>query len=397
MYTKQKHYEGGSKHARFLAFKLRKQQADNTVYSIKDPVTKQTHHDIDNIKSCFKLFYEKLYTQLQVDNDSKMDDFLKSVNLPVLSETQNNTLMSAITTEEVKNAITRQKTNRSPGPDGYTAQWYKTLRDVLTPILVKTFNWVLQTKETPISWREAIISVIPKPGKDKSECTNYRPISVLNLDNKLFTSIFAKRFDKILPQIIHLDQTEFIQSRQTQDNIRRTLQINRNTTQNNLQAMIVSLDAEKAFDSVRWTFLFKVMEKCGFNETIIQTIETLYKNPSARLKINGELSESFILEQSTRQGCPLSPLLFAIFIEPLAQGIRQNEAIEGIKMVDDQKLALFTDDVLVYLCNPTRSLPALMTCLNEYGSFSGYKLNVQKHRFLGLITILLLISVRNIS
>ena len=60
--------------------------------------------------------------------------------------------------------------------------------------------------------------------------------------------------------------------------------------------MIVSLDVEKAFDSVRWSFLFKVMVKFGFNETIIQTIETLYKNPSARLKINGELSEPFIPE-----------------------------------------------------------------------------------------------------
>lgn len=152
---------------------MRKHQADNTVYSIKDPVTKQTHYDIDNIKSCFKMFYVILYTQTQVDNDSKMDDFFKiRESFWSLSETQNNTLMSAITTE-VKNAITRLKTNKSPGPDGYTAQWYKTLRDVLTSILVKTFNWVLQTKETPISWRVAIISVIPKPGKDTSECTNY--------------------------------------------------------------------------------------------------------------------------------------------------------------------------------------------------------------------------------
>ena len=193
-------------------------------------MTKETHHDMDNIKRCFKKVYEKLYAQPQVENNNKMDDFLKSINLPVLSETQNNALKSAITTEEVKSTITRLKTNKSPGPDGYPAQWYKTLREVLTPILVKTFNWVLQTKETPISWREAIISVIPKPGKDKLECTNYRPISVLNLDYKLFTSILAKRFDKILPQIIHLDQTGFIQSRQTQDNIRRTLQIIRHVT-----------------------------------------------------------------------------------------------------------------------------------------------------------------------
>lgn len=142
MYTKQKYYEGGSKHARLLTFKLWKQQPDNTVYSIKDPVTKQIYQDIDNIKHSCKNFYEKLYTQPQVDNDTKLQYFLISLHLTAVSETQNNTLKSAITTE-VKNALARLKTNKSPGPDGYTAQWCKTLTDILTAILVKTFNWVL--------------------------------------------------------------------------------------------------------------------------------------------------------------------------------------------------------------------------------------------------------------
>lgn len=379
LYTKQKYYEGGSKYSKVLAYKLRRQQADNTIYKIRDPKTKNIHNQIKEIKNCFKEYYEKLYSQPTVNTDQKMETLLKSLNVPKLTEAENKALTSQITKEEIYSAIARLKANKSPGADGFSSEWYKTLKEALTPILLKTFNWVLATGETPASWKEAIISVIPKGSKDKLDCANYRPISVLNLDYKLFTSIIAKRVEKILPKIINMDQTGFVLTRQTHDNVRRVLQIIRYINVNKIPSMLVSLDAEKAFDSVRWKFLFRVMEKFGFDQIIIKTIEALYNKPSARLKINGELTDSFILERSTRQGCPLSPLLFAIFIEPLAQWIRQNREIKGIKMAaGEQKLALFADDVLVTLSNPTESLPALMSVLEEYGSFSGYKLNERK-------------------
>lgn len=143
--------------------------------------------------------------------------------------------------------------------------------------------------------------------------------------------------------------------------------------------MLISIDAEKAFDSGRWKFLFTAMEKFGFNTHLIKTLEALYTKPIARLKINGELSDSFQLARSTRQGCPFRPLLFSIFIEPLAQWIRQNNFITGVQTgASEQKLVLFADDILIYLTNPTNSLPNLMSVLEEYGSYSGNKVNKQK-------------------
>lgn len=162
-------------------------------------------------------------------------------------------------------------------------------------------------------------------------------------------SILARRIEGLLPSLIHLDQTGFIHERQTQDSLRRTLHIMWHIHENKTQAMLMGLDAEKAFDSVRWTFLYKVLDKFGFHHTLIEAFKTVYNNPTARIKINGSLSNSFILERSCRQGCPCSPLLFALFIEPLSQYISQNKQIRGINIAgQEHKISLFADDVLIF-------------------------------------------------
>ena len=235
----------------------------------------------------------------------------------------------------------------------------------------------------PPSWSEAVISIIHKEGKDKLECGSYRPISGLNVDYKLYTTILAKRLENILPQLIHNDQTGFITQRQTNDNIRRSLHILSHIQQNNLEAYLISLDAEKAFDSVSWPFLYKVLERFGMHNNFIKGIRTLYAKPSACIKINGYLSDTIILERGTRQGCPISPLLFALYIEPLAQWIRQTESIKGIDINgEDHKVALYADDSLIYLSTPSNSFSELMNLLESFGRYAGYKLNLQKTQIL---------------
>lgn len=163
------------------------------------------------------------------------------------------------------------------------------------------------------------------------------------------------------------------------DNIRRSLHILNHIKQNKLEALFISLDAEKAFDSVRWPFLYKVLERFGIHPNFVRAICTLYNKPSAQVKINGYLSDTIILERGTRQGCPISPLLFVLYIEPLAQWIRNNENIEGIHINGEvHKLALYADDILIYLSKPTNSFLELMNTLEKFGRYAGYKLNIQK-------------------
>ena len=141
--------------------------------------------------------------------------------------------------------------------------------------------------------------------------------------------------------------------------------------------MLLSLDAEKAFNRVDWTFLEQTLSKMGFNDIFVRWIKTFYRNPRSRIRVNGHCSEFFPLGRRTRQGDALSPSLFAISIEPLAELIRSYPLIQGIldEGNNQHKLALFADDILIFLKNPITSVPALIHDLNEYSEVSGYKVN----------------------
>ena len=196
-------------------------------------------------------------------------------------------------------------------------------------------------------------------------------------------SILARRVEAVLPMLIHTDQTGFISQRQTHDSIRRSLSRLSHIQEQNLQALLVSLDAEKAFDSVSWEFLYRVLEKFGFHTFFIKGISSLYNNPSAQIKINGQLSKPIKLERGTRQGCGLSPLIFALYIEPLAQWIRQRNSIKGISINNDEhKVALYADDILMFLSEPSES--ELFDLLETFGKYAGYKLNIKKTQILRL-------------
>lgn len=158
--------------------------------------------------------------------------------------------MREITDEEIIKAISNLKANKAAGPNGFPLEWYKVIKDLLIPLMKNTYNHDIKTAITPPSLRDAVISLIPKQGKDKMECGSYRPVSILNSDYKIFTHILAKRLKKILPQIVSLVQTGFIQQRHTQDYICRTLHVMEKKKKNKLQAVLLSLNAEKALDRV---------------------------------------------------------------------------------------------------------------------------------------------------
>lgn len=105
----------------------------------------------------------------------------------------------------------------------------------------------------------------------------------------------------------------------------------------------------------------------------------MYSNPQAQICINGNFTEKFDLFRGCWQGCPLSPFLFNLTIEPLAEAIRANEEIAGINIGKTQnKISLYADDIILYLTSPERSIPAVLDLITKFGTISGYKINLTK-------------------
>ena len=143
--------------------------------------------------------------------------------------------------------------------------------------------------------------------------------------------------------------------------------------------MIISIGAEKAFDKIQHPFMIKTLQNMGIEGNYLNTVKTIYDRPTANIILNGEKLKAFPLRSGTRQGCPLSPLLFNIVLEVLATAIREEKEIKGIQIGKEEvKLSLFTEDMMLYIENPKDSIRKLIELISEFSKVAGYKINTQK-------------------
>lgn len=187
-----------------------------------------------------------------------------------------------------------------------------------------------------------------KSGKDPLECSSYRPLALLNSDLKIYAKAIARKLETVITSLVHQDQTGFIKGRLAADNLRRLFHIIDSTSTSNTSFGLISLDAEKAFDRLEWGYLWAVLKRFGFNDRFIHMIQIRYDNPTASVQTGHLISQQFSLERGTRQGCPLSPMLFALSLEPLAQAVRQSPSIKPIYINNTHHhISLYADDIIL--------------------------------------------------
>ena len=255
--------------------------------------------------------------------------------------------------------------------------------------------------ELSVSQRQAIIKLLEKRDKDKRFIENWRPISLLNVDTKIISKSLASRFSPVLPTIISSDQTAYVKGRCIGESIRLISDILDISHKYSIPDYMLTVDLQKAFDSIDHIFLLACLKKFGFGKKFIAWISILLNKNESCVSNGGHTTHYFKLQRGARQGDPIAAYLFIIILEVFFIMIRSNNAINPLRILDfAYLLSAYADDTTFFLSD-LDSVKAIFATFDNFSKFSGMSINMSKCELAGIgvkrSVLTALSGVKNVS
>lgn len=287
--SRRKWIEEGEQNSHYFFNLERRNFMSNTINKLN--INGVATDDYIEISKYYSDFYKKLYTS----NYSQItaDAFLNSLRIRSIDEKEKEFCDKPIVLSELTDAVNQLKNSKSPGSDGLTSEFYKQFSEDLATFLLEVFVESFEKQCLPPTLTQGVITLIPKPKKDKYLIDNWSPICLLNNDYKLLALILAKRLKSVLNSIIDESQSGFMKNRHISNNIRLVLDILDYSELVNDGAFILFVDFCKAFDSVEHNFIYDTLKKSDFGNFFSNAIKTLYKNGNCSIKLSMVLPPDF--------------------------------------------------------------------------------------------------------
>ena len=289
-------------------------------------------------------FYSDLYTEKNTVTIE--EDYLDNIQIPQVKHEDQLMLNALPTLDEMEIAVKQLNQEKCPGLDGLPIEFVSTFYNKLKYTLHSVYIKSIETNKLPNSTTNGVIALMEKIDRDPLLLTNWRPLTMLNTDYKIYAKILANRLQYVQDYLITNDQTGYIKNRNITTNLTELSTIIDYCHKTQKEIIIMAVDFAKAFDSINWQALQNILYKFGFKTPFVKMVMLCFHNFKVSVMNAGYTTKPLYFQKGTKQGCPISALIFVQIIEIIGLKLKQNPDIKPVDIQGYKKLlSQFADDL----------------------------------------------------
>ena len=343
------------------------------------------------VRKHMRYFMETIYKRqkgLTTEKEQILSFLGQDEDIEVLNELENRKLSNQekqmlegeISKKEMREQLfNHMKPNSAPGIDGFTVAWIRMFWSNLEDICYKTINECYLNNKLTCTLRVAIMKLLRKGDKDPMEAGNYRPISLLSAFYKIASGVITRRLEKVMEKVVGRQQKAYSRVKNIGSVLINLLNVMEEVNKKKIACLILSIDFQKAFDSIDHSFISNSLKLLNFGNSFISWVMLFFKDRWTYLILQGFLSDKIVLEQGVPQGDVLSPYIFNICVEILLLKITKTKLISGIKIANvESKAECYADDTTILILRTEQNLRNLVKIIQDFAKISGLHANLEK-------------------